>query len=584
MKLIQSLFLIASLLFLVACGGGSSSGNGNPGVIANPDPPVTDPEPIVITAAEASRFLSQATFGPTSDSIDNVVGSSLSEWFVVELEKPPTLHLDNLLSQFPDDERFLDERSNVLSQLAIAPRVSFWQAAIEGDDQLRQRMAFALSQIMVISTEGILEDLPRATAQYMDILTGGAFDNYRNLLEQVTYSPAMAIYLTYLRNQKADPVQNRVPDENYAREALQLFTLGLLELRTDGEPRLDSEGDEIELYDNDDITELAKVFTGLSFAGNSFTLGLSDIAPDSFYSPLQMFDDFHSSESKQFLGTTIPTNTDGETSIDLALDAIFNHPNVGPFLGRQLIQRFVTSAPSPAYVERVAMAFNSGEFTLPNGETVGTELRGDLAATIAAVLFDDEARNLEVAEQPSFGKLREPVLRFTHWARAFEINSADSSNERLLINTGSPAALGQQPYRSPSVFNFYRPGYIATGTETGDLGLTAPEMQITNAGTVIGYANFITAYVLGTNPKLFSDQPHTFVADYTPYIGTDLSADDLLNQLDLLLSHDRLTEETRQRITTVLDQFSTDNQTDRLLRVQAAIIMIITSPEYIVLR
>ena len=584
MNLIRSLFIIASLLFLVACGGGSSSGNDNSDDIENPDPPVTEPEPIVITAAEASRFLSQATFGPSSNSIDNVLGSSPSEWFIAELEKPPTLHLDNLLSQFPDDERFPDERNNVLSQLAIAPRVSFWQAAIEGDDQLRQRMAFALSQIMVISTEGTLEDLPRATAQYMDILTGGAFDNYRNLLEQVTYSPAMAIYLTYLRNQKADPVQNRVPDENYAREVLQLFSLGLLELRTDGEPRLDSDGNEIELYDNNDITELAKVFTGLSFAGNSFTLGLSDIAPDSFYSPLQMFDDFHSSESKQFLGITIPTNTDGETSIDLALDAIFNHPNVGPFLGRQLIQRFVTSAPSPAYVERVAMAFNSGEFTLPNGETVGTELRGDLAATIAAVLFDDEARNLEVAEQPSFGKLREPVLRFTHWARAFEINSADSSNERLLVNTGSPTALGQQPYRSPSVFNFYRPGYIATGTETGDLGLTAPEMQITNAGTVIGYANFITAYVLGTNPKLFSDQPHTFVADYTPYIGTDLSADDLLNQLDLLLSHDRLTEETRQRITTVLDQFSTDNQTDRLLRVQAAIIMIITSPEYIVLR
>jgi uncharacterized protein (DUF1800 family) len=584
MNLIRSLFIIASLLFLVACGGGSSSGNDNSDDIENPDPPVTEPEPIVITAAEASRFLSQATFGPSSNSIDNVLGSSPSEWFIAELEKPPTLHLDNLLSQFPDDERFPDERNNVLSQLAIAPRVSFWQAAIEGDDQLRQRMAFALSQIMVISTEGTLEDLPRATAQYMDILTGGAFDNYRNLLEQVTYSPAMAIYLTYLRNQKADPVQNRVPDENYAREVLQLFSLGLLELRTDGEPRLDSDGNEIELYDNNDITELAKVFTGLSFAGNSFTLGLSDIAPDSFYSPLQMFDDFHSSESKQFLGITIPTNTDGETSIDLALDAIFNHPNVGPFLGRQLIQRFITSAPSPAYVERVAMAFNSGEFTLPNGEAVGTELRGDLAATIAAVLFDDEARNLEVAEQPSFGKLREPVLRFTHWARAFEINSADSSNERLLVNTGSPTALGQQPYRSPSVFNFYRPGYIATGTETGDLGLTAPEMQITNADTVIGYANFITAYVLGTNPKLFSDQPRTFVADYTPYIETELSADDLLDQLDLLLSHDRLTEKTRQRITTVLDQFSTDNQTDRLLRVQAAIIMIITSPEYIVLR
>ena len=576
MKLIRAMFLCLYVSSLVACGG-------SPADSEQPDNPSTSLADLDATD-EASRFLSQTTFGPKTDEIDELLANSAEEWFVSELTKTPTLHLPNILSMFPDDGSFLDEDNNALPELAILPHVSFWQAAIEGDDQLRQRMAFALSQIFVISTEGTLEDLPQVTAHYMDVLTQGAFGNFRDLLEAITYSPAMAIYLTYLRNEKADPTQNRVPDENYAREVLQLFSIGLLELEANGERRLDETGQEIEIYDNGDITELAKVFTGLSFAGERFDLPFGELPSVSLYSPLQMFDSFHSTAEKSFLGVSIPANTGGDTSIDIALDTIFNHSNVGPFLGRQLIQRFVTSAPAPEYVGRVAKAFNDGQFTLPNGVDVGNGSRGDLSATLAAVLFDEQARDLTFAQAPEFGRIREPILRFTHWARAFNVNSADSTNEVYLINTALPSALGQQAYRSPSVFNFYRPGYVAAGTETGEMGLTAPELQITNAGTIVGYANFIAAFVLGNHPQISSNAAPTFQADYSPYTQVGLSTSELLDALEPILTHGRLTETSRARILSVLDQVGTGSESDRLLRAQEAIIMILTSPEYIVLR
>ena len=585
---LRPLLLLAGALALVACGGGgggggtSATGGSEPG---NPAPPAPAPAPtpLVFDEAEATRFLSQATFGPSRAEIDALVDSGPEAWLLDELAKPPTLHLDRVLAGFPADGNFVDDNGNTLPQLQVLPSNSWWDAAIAGDDQLRQRMAFALSQILVVSADGNVGRVPQALAQYMDILTEGAFGNYRDLLEEVTYSPAMAIYLTYLRNEKADARTGRVPDENYAREILQLFTIGLVALEDDGTPALDG-GAEQELFDNDDITGLAKVFTGLSWSGAAFNTRLNQLPLTAFYTPLQMFDNFHSTEAKRFLGTTIPANTAGEESIDLALDTIFNHPNVGPFVGRQLIQRFVTSDPVPAYVARVAAAFDDGSYTLPAGEQVGNGQRGDLAAVIAAVLFDSEARDPARTSDVSFGKLREPVLRFTHWARAFDINSADASNERALRYTGSPESLGQQPYGSPSVFNFYRPGYIAAGTETGDAGLTAPELQITNASSIIGYANFLSLYALELSPKFNRNLPAAFVPDYDAQMALADDPAALLDNLDGLLTHGTLAADTRARITDVLDILPANSQADRRLRAQAAAIMVMTAPEYIVLR
>lgn len=418
----------------------------------------------------------------------------------------------------------------------------------------------------------------------MDILTEGAFGNYRELLESVTYSPAMAIYLTYLRNEKADPLSGRVPDENYARELMQLFTLGLVELNPDGTAVINPDGTQIELYSNSDITELAKVFTGLSFSNTTFQTPLRSLPFQAYYTPLSMFNEFHSAESKTFLNVSIPEGTGGEQTIDMALDAIFNHPNVGPFVSRQLIQRFVTSAPSTDYVRRVAAVFNSGSYQLPSETVIGSSQRGDLKAVLAAILFDIEARDTAAAENTEFGKLREPLLRFTHWARAFEVNSADASNELALRNTARSDLLGQQAYRSPSVFNFYRPGYIAAGTETGAAELTAPELQITNASTIVGYANMMTTYARGVSPLVDRNGPRNYIPDYAPQIAIAADTDALLENLDGLLTHGTLQDETKVRIKQILNTLASETDQEKLLRVRLASVLVMTSPEYIVLR
>jgi uncharacterized protein (DUF1800 family) len=244
----------------------------------------------------------------------------------------------------------------------------------------------------------------------------------------------------------------------------------------------------------------------------------------------------------------------------------------------------VTSAPAPDYVARVAAAFDSGDYELPSGTVVGSGNRGDLGATLAAILFDQNARGDSAGTNTGFGKLREPVIRFTHWARAFKVNSADARNERLLRDTSSPELLGQHPYRSPSVFNFYRPGYIAPGTETGAAQLTAPELQIANASTVMGYPNFLTIYALGRSPKVSPALPSAFAVDYATEKALATDPDALLDHLDLLLTHGTLREETRERIRDALNVVNPGTDAGRLGRAQLASVMVMTSPEYVVLR
>lgn len=562
--------VVSVALILTACGSPSDA-PANAGAGSGQAPPsIPAPGNVTTSSEQASRFLTQATFGPSQADIDRLSNIGYSAWLQAEFAKPQESLLQQvLLAESAGEEVGADQLSE-----------AFWTRAILSDDQLRQRVGFALSQIMVASyNDSQLLDRPIAMANYMDIMAAGAFGNFRQTLENVTYSPAMAIYLTYLKNQKADADREVVPDENYAREVMQLFTIGLLELEPNGQVRLDSSGNPIEIYDNTDVTELAKVFTGLSWAARSNFFGEPD-SIESEYLPLQMFEEQHSPESKSFLGTTIPANTPGDESIRRALDALFNHPNTPPFISKQLIQRLVTSNPSPDYVLRVANAFRSGTYSLPNGQVVGNGQRGDMRAVIAAILLDPEARDAAIMSDPNHGKIREPVLRLTHWARAFGVQRTDIDRIESLQDTRPPNRLSQQAYRSPSVFNFYRPGFVAPGSQSATAGLVAPELQITTASSVTGYANFIEEFI-------FNDVSDS---DYQPDYSQELSlAGDpagLVDHLDGVLTYGSLRAETRARVIEAVQAITSGSgeYTRDELRVQVAILFIMTSSDYVVAR
>lgn len=579
-------------LFPACSGGGGGSDSPAPQQTSTPTPtplptPTPSPTPtpvgedLIDTQSDAARILTQGAFGPTPADIVALEGASYSDWFRDQLGQSPTYHIETVLSQIAAAEAIGEDVYNL-------PSNQFWRAAVEEDDQLRQRMAFALSQILVVSDDSDLVFANETLTDYMDILAEHAFGNYRDLLEAVTYSPAMANFLTYLNNAKADPDTGRMPDENYAREIMQLFTIGLIELEMDGSPRLDGEGQPIETYTNEDVRGLAKVFTGLSFKGSNFWDWWENRDDDATYNRLEMFDEWHSEEAKTFLGVTIPAGTSGDESIAIALDTLITHDNTPPFVARQLIQRFTTSHPSPEYIERVATAFAQGRYTLLDGSIVGDGRRGDLSATLAAILMDIEVVDPDLAD-PSWGRIREPVLRFLHWARAMNVNSGDASELGVLQYSQFPDFLGQHPYRSPSVFNFYRPGYVAPGTATGAEGLTAPELQIVNASTVIGYASFMDWFQRGWAQYDENGEPNTgFIPDPSAEVALADDPEALMERLDLLFTGGRLHAETRERIIGVLNEMPiapydpANEEEDRRNRVNVAVNMLLTSPEFLV--
>ena len=559
-----------------ANGGSDNSGNeGNTG----------NTEPVLSDAGEISRFLTQASFGATSAAITAMQGKSASGWLKNEFDKPASLH-SPLIEQY--------QQAGLLGHVA---GMAFWKNAISADDQLRQRMAFALSQILVVSDfgENLLFDLPMSIGYYQDILTAHAFGNYRELLEAVTYSPAMGFYLTYMGSEKGDSDTGRMPDENYAREILQLFTIGLVKLNMDGTPVLDDQGKAIETYTNRDITGLARVFTGLNLYEGVDDNGEELEETVRVAMAMQTFAESHSPLEKTFLGQSIAANTPARESISQALDIIFAHPNVAPFIGRQLIQRFVTSNPGPGYIERVATAFETGQYRFADGSSVGSEIRGDLKATLAAVLMDQDARNSD--QDQHFGKVKEPILRFSQWARAFAKDNITPEYMFELWDTSAANSLGQHPYRSPSVFNFYRPGYIKPASATGAAGLTMPEMQILNATTVPGYINFLSFFI---NAEMVSEEytaeyaefveidqidldpgraAESFAPDYSVEISMAEDADALVAHLDTLLASGRLKESSREHIIRAVNAIDAD---DKRHRVETAVLMVMTSPEFLV--
>jgi uncharacterized protein (DUF1800 family) len=555
---------------LVACGGGGGGG----GTVTyksgggTTQPPQSHP----VSDAEASRFLAQATYGPKAVEIETLKRDGYVRWIENQFAQP--------MSSMRD---WVDGRRVIAGEDSIDRKWihnGFWRNVAVGSDQLRQRVAFALSQIFVISmVDGNVNRYPRGVADYYDMLARNAFGNFRTLLQDVSLHPMMGLYLSHLANQKGDPATGRVPDENFAREVMQLFTIGLYELRPDGTMRTDAMGEPIETYTNADVEGLAKAFTGFSWGGPDLQRGRFFgwvKAPDREVLPMQGYPDYHSTEPKSFLGLTLPGQTypDPQYTIVEALDHLFAHANVGPFIAKQLIQRLVTSNPSPAYVARVAAQFDD------NGEGE----RGDMRAVVRAILFDPEARDMARAQSPAAGKVREPVLRFAHWMRSFEAGS--TSGQFLINETDDPTkSLGQSVLRSPSVFNFYRPGYVPPNTDLAVGGLVAPELQTTHETTVAGWLNLMRSVV----PLGYGDKRDV----NSRYPGEFALADDppeLVERVNMLLLHGSMSPTLRSRIQQAVGSVNipgNDAQRAfdaRMNRVHMAVFLTMASPEYAVLK
>ena len=432
----------------------------------------------------------------------------------------------------------------------------FFTHALNNPDQLRQRVAFALSQIMVVSSVEIYEAY--GLANFQNILLNDAFGNYRTLLQDVTLSPTMGHYLDMADSAATNPQNGTVPNQNYAREVLQLFSIGLVALNADGTQQLDASGAPIPTFEGTTVEGFASVFTGWTYpplpgASSQWT------NPINFDGTMVAFSEHHQAGTKALLnGYTVPAGQTAEQDLANALDNIFNHPNVGPFIGRQLIQHLVTSNPSPAYVARIAAVFAN------NGQGV----RGDLGAVVRAILTDTEARG---AAPPTnlFGHLREPALFITSTLRSL----AGKSDGVLLRNASS--AMGQPMFSPETVFSFYPPSYQIPGTQT-----VAPEFGIDNSATALARANFINTVIMqgGAKPDPTVAGSTGTIIDLTP-LASVANNTALIDQLNQTLMHGSLPSDASNLILAAANSIAAGSA-DPLAAARAASYLILTSAQY----
>ncbi len=408
----------------------------------------TTPAPSSMTESEARRFLGQASFGPTEAGVTEVMARGRAAWLASQFALPSS-DFSGVPYVDPDSSKGCPAGSPDTCKrdnYSLFPvQVQFFSNAINQPDQLRQRTALALSEILVVS--GNVIKLPNAMANYQRIFLRNAFGNFRDVLKQVTLSPAMGRFLNMANNDKPNPAKGIQPNENYAREVLQLFSIGLWQLNLDGSLKLDASGQPVPSYDQDTVEGFAHAFTGWTYAPRPGATKNKFGNPSYYDAPMIAFDDHHDKGAKKLLnGTMLPAGQTPQADVEAAVDSIFNHPNVGPFIGRQLIQQLVTANPSPAYVQRVATAFNGGVM-------IGSQSskRGDMKAVLTAILTDPEALTPQVPA--SFGKLREPILQLTHLLRAM-----GGVSDGVWLRSQA-AGLGQTVYSPASVFNFFPPDY-----------------------------------------------------------------------------------------------------------------------------
>lgn len=529
----------------------------------------------------ASRFLTQSTLGFNLADIDNVTSIGVEDWIDNQLN---TVRPYTLLSSIRDYHQFVRDSSNVdANGNARMWDYAWWQYHMTTEDQLRQRVALALSEIWVISDKSGFSNNPYALGDYYDILLNNAFGNYRDIMQEVTYHASMGIYLTFLNNPKTDLEENQFPDENYARELMQLFTIGLYQLNTDGSRQLDVDGEFIPTYDNDDIAEFSKIFTGLTW-GDRDQWNRGARKDTSYIPDMAMWNEYHEPGIKYLLNGHITQDNDpidGDADITEALDNLFEHESLGPFVCKSLIQRMVTSNPSPSYIERVTTAFNNN----------GGGVRGDMKAVANAILLDPEALSCQSAELSHFGKLKEPFIRYYQINKAFNVNTASGTyrNDMDYIYR----YISQKPLTSPSVFNFFQADYQPLG-EVEEADLFAPEFQITDSQTIAGWLNALYRFVVGGNIAdeydLYSGEPNDNYADEISTLDfTDeliYTNDDelhiLLDKLNLVLAQGRLTQPTLDKITETIQVFPNNSDSEKLTRVELAIYLTMTSPEYLI--
>lgn len=522
-----------------------------------------------ISDEQAARFLLRAQFSAREDDVRAVRTLGYRAWLDRQFAAPRGQTGHDWLDARGHDAVTEDGRY-------FWPQAGdhmIWNQMLAQPGELRLRAAYSLSQFFVVSLDPIDGFWPPyIMAAWWDVLTDEAFGDFRALLERVTLNAGMGMYLNTKGNLKADAATGRQPDENYAREIMQLFTIGLLELNPDGTDKIGPEGKPIETYTQDDVTNLARVFTGYDHDMSRVDrqrvswLGYPVVSTEFTVDPMVCDPAEHSPEQVDFLGLTIPAGTPPAESLKLALDRLFAHPNVGPFFGHQMIQRLVTSNPSPAYVARVAAAFDD------NGEGV----RGDLKAVWRAVLTDEEALAAPDPANPLGGKLREPVLRFVSWARTVGVSSETGAFE--IYDTGrADEGLGQSPLRSPSVFNFYRPGYVPPQTAIARAGMVAPEFQIANETSIAGYINFLQWAIRGG----YGDVRPSYEA-LLP-LAHDPSA--LVAWLNLHLAAGQLSPETCDLIEAALRETPLtpgSPTSDKLDALAGACLVVLSAPEYLV--
>jgi len=546
--------IVCSLLNLAACGGGGS--------VASAPPPAPPPS---VSAADAARLLEQATFGVTASDVAHVQSVGIDAYINEQLAYPPTQYTGYSYTPHTAPAGCVGDGSKPPDAASLCARDQyspfqvqrdFFTHALNNPDQLRQRVAFALSQIMVVSSVEIYEAY--GLADYENILLRDALGNYRTLLQDVTLSPTMGHYLDMADSDKTNSQNGTVPNQNYAREVMQLFSIGLVELNPDGTQQLDANGAPVPTFDGSTIEGLASVFTGWTYpprpgANSQWT------NPINFDGTMVVFPDHHQPGTKLLLnGYTVPANQTPEQDLANALDDIFNHPNVGPFIGQQLIQHLVTSNPSPDYVARVAAVFAN------NGQGV----RGDLSAVVRAILTDSEARG-DAPATNLFGRLREPALFITSTLR----NLGGQSDGVLLRSASS--AMGQPIFSPETVFSFYPPRYQVPGTHT--LG---PEFGIANAATALARANFVNTVIMqggaAADPTV-SGSTGTSI-DLTPFLGAG-SSSALVAQLNQILMHGSLSSAASNIVLESLYSVAASS-TNPLAGPQAASYLILSSAQY----
>ncbi len=548
----------------------------------------------------ASRFLAHTTLGYTIEDIQAMTETNMSDWIDNEMAVEPFYYtiptIEIIFQLYNDCMEELGPECNLEFNLStLMWRLAWWDNVINGEDKLRQRIALALSEVLVISDKSMLDQYPHGLAAYYDILVRNAFGNYKDILTEVTLNPSMGFYLSHINNPRTFEEFNIRPDENYAREIMQLFSIGLFELNNDGSRKTDPiTGLWIPTYDNDDIKGLAKVFTGLSgsrWADESNTDPVTFGSRFNAYSlldPMAMYEFWHEPGEKHIVGDyTIPSGQTGMEDIEEAIDHLFNHPNVGPFLANRLIQRLVKSNPTPEYIDRVASTFNNN----------GSGVRGDMGAMIRAILLDEEALDCYWTGEEDNGMLRAPILRMTQLLSGLK---AETENG-IFWNTGAiyEFSTGQHPLGSPTVFNFYSPEYVPDA-EFAYLNLVGPEYQILNSSTSSNYVNYMLIALMRDYIKqVFNFDLPNYLNDafrlpyipnkeaYDAYLSDPLwldlafSPEELVDYLDILLANGQLSDDTKASI---VESMRNSDIIDPVNSAYYAVFMVMINPEYTVMK